>query len=413
MKPCFMPADILLPNEKIEMEKWAVIACDQYTSQPEYWEKVKEFVGSSKSTLNLVFPEVYLGEEDGRIDSICTAMKDYLKDGIVGQAVSNGFILVKRQVGHGTRTGLIGVIDLEQYDFNPGSEKLIRATEGTVLSRIPPRVKIRTNAVLECPHVMLLIDDPDKKLIEPLAAQSGQLRKLYDFDLMLGGGRVKGYSVEGKMAESLTKLISQMQAESNNFFLAAGDGNHSLATAKTCWENIKANLSEKERVSHPARFSMVEVINLHDDSLNFEPIHRVVDNCDCDAIMTSFSEFLKENGLTADLGDEITLVDSNGKRRVFSIGGLEGRLPIDIIQRFLDTFTINSESELDYIHGENHVIDLLKKKKSVGILLKAIGKSSLFPGIAAGGVLPRKTFSIGEADEKRFYTECRKITAEL
>lgn len=409
MNPCFMPADILLPNEKIEMGKWAVIACDQYTSQPEYWERVREIVGSSESALNIVFPEVYLAKEDGRIENICASMKEYLKNGTVTKAVTNGFILVEREVGHGTRTGLIGVIDLEEYEFTPGSEKLIRATEGTVLSRIPPRVRIRENAVLECPHVMLLVDDPARKLIEPLAAEKENLRKLYDFDLMLGGGNVKGYAIEGERAESLTKLISRMQAESGNFFLAAGDGNHSLATAKTCWENIKVNLTEEEKANHPARFSMVEVINLHDDSLNFEPIHRVVDNCDCDAIMTPFSEFLKENGLTADWGDEITLVDSNGERKAFSIGGLEGRLPIDIVQRFLDAFTVNSESQLDYIHGENHVIDLLKKKKSVGILLKSIDKSSLFPGIATGGVLPRKTFSIGEADEKRFYIECRHI----
>jgi len=213
MKPCFMPADILLPNEKIEMGKWAVIACDQYTSQPEYWERVRETVGSSESALNLVFPEVYLGKEEGRIDIICASMKEYLKNGIVIQAVSNGYILVERQVGHGTRTGLIGVIDLEEYDFTPGSEKLIRATEGTVLSRIPPRVRIRENAVLECPHVMLLIDDPERQLIEPLAAKKENLRKLYDFDLMLDGGNVRGYAVEGERAESLTKLISQMQAE--------------------------------------------------------------------------------------------------------------------------------------------------------------------------------------------------------
>jgi uncharacterized protein (DUF1015 family) len=407
-----MPADILLPNEKIEMGKWAVIACDQYTSQPEYWDKVKEFVGSSESALNLVFPEVYLGEEDGRIHSICTSMKEYLKNGIVTQAVTNGFILVERQVGHGIRTGLIGVIDLEQYDFNPGSEKLIRATEGTVLSRIPPRVRIRTNAVLECPHVMLLVDDPDRQLIEPLAAQREQLRKLYDFDLMLGGGNVKGYAIEGLRAESLIMLISQMQAGSNNFFLAAGDGNHSLATAKTCWENIKADLSEEEKACHPARFSMVEVINLHDASLNFEPIHRVIDNCDCDTIHKYFNKYIEDNGLTGREGDEITFVDSSENKVGLSLDGLEGRLPVDIVQRFLDDLTKNDPEKLDYIHGENHVIDLVKKKKAVGILLKSIDKSSLFPGIAAGGVLPRKTFSIGEADEKRFYTECRKIAAE-
>ena len=410
MKPCFMPADILLPNEKIEMEKWAVIACDQYTSQPEYWEKVREFVGSSESALNLVFPEVYLGKEDGRIENICASMKEYLKNGIVIQAVSNGYILVERQVGHGTRTGLIGVIDLEEYDFTPGSEKLIRATEGTVLSRIPPRVRIRENAVLECPHVMLLIDDPERQLIEPLAAKKENLRKLYDFDLMLDGGNVRGYAVEGERAELLTKLISQMQAESNNFFLAAGDGNHSLATAKTCWEKIKENVSEEERANHPARFSMVEVINLHDDSLNFEPIHRVIDDYDCATILKHFNKYIEDNGLTGREGDEITFVDPSDNKVGFALDGLNGRLPVDVLQRFLDELTKNDPEKLDYIHGENHVMDLVKKKKATGILLKSIDKSSLFPGIAAGGVLPRKTFSIGHADEKRFYVESRTIT---
>ena len=410
MKPCFMPADILLPNETTEMGKWAVIACDQYTSQPEYWDKVKDTVGASASALNIVFPEVYLGKEDGRIESICASMKEYLKNGTVTGAVSNGFILVEREVGHGTRTGLIGVIDLEEYDFDPGSKKLIRATEGTVLSRIPPRVRIRENAVLECPHVMLLLDDPQKKLIEPLAAEKESLKKLYDFDLMLGGGNIKGYAVEGDRAESLTKLIAEMQAESGSFFLAAGDGNHSLATAKTCWENIKVNLNAEEMTSHPARFSMVEVINLHDDSLNFEPIHRVVEDHDCGAVTEAFYKYIKESGMTAEEGDEVTFVGPAGEKTALSIGGLGGRLPVDVVQRFLDELTKNNAEQVDYIHGDNHVIDLVNKKKATGILLKSIDKGSLFPGIAAGGVLPRKTFSIGHADEKRFYVECRNIS---
>lgn len=412
MKPCFMPADILLPNPKTEMGKWAVIACDQYTSQPEYWDKVKDTVGTSASALNIVFPEVYLGKEDGRIENICASMKEYLKNGTVTGAVSNGFILVEREVGHGTRTGLIGVIDLEEYDFDPGSKKLIRATEGTVLSRIPPRVRIRENAVLECPHVMLLIDDPQKKLVEPLAAEKESLRKLYEFDLMLGGGSIKGYAVEGERAESLTKLIAEMQAESGSFFLAAGDGNHSLATAKTCWENIKVNLSEEAMSSHPARFSMVEVINLHEDSLNFEPIHRVVEDHDCSTVIAAFYKYIKENGMTAEEGDEVTFVGQAGEKTALSIGGLGGRLPVDVVQRFLDELTKNNVEQVDYIHGDNHVIDLVNKKKATGILLKSIDKGSLFPGIAAGGVLPRKTFSIGHADEKRFYIECRRISEE-
>ena len=409
MKPCFMPADILLPNEKIEMGKWAVIACDQYTSQPEYWERVREIVGPSESALNLVFPEVYLGKEDGRIENICASMKEYLKNETVTKAVTDGFILVEREVGHGTRTGLIGVIDLEEYDYDPGSKKLIRATEGTVLSRIPPRVRIRENAVLECPHVMLLIDDPKRQLIEPLAAEKEDLRKLYDFDLMLGGGNVKGYAIEGERAESLTTLIAQMQAESDNFFLAAGDGNHSLATAKTCWEKIKASLSEEEKAAHPARFSMVEVINLHDDSLNFEPIHRVVEDFDRETILKHFNKYIEDNGLFGREGDEIIFVDAGENKVGFALDGLNGRLPVDVLQRFLDELTKNDPEKLDYIHGGDHVMDLVKKKKATGILLKSIDKSSLFPGIAAGGVLPRKTFSIGHADEKRFYVECRKI----
>ena len=410
MKPCFMPADILLPNKNTDMEKWAVIACDQYTSQPEYWDEVRETVGTSASAFNIVFPEVYLGKGDGRIESICRTMTGYLNDGTLTQAVSNGFILVERKVGHGTRTGLIGVIDLEEYDFDPGSKKLIRATEGTVLSRIPPRVRIRENAVLECPHVMLLVDDPGRRLIEPLAADKEDLRKLYDFDLMLGGGNVKGYAVEGEKALSLVKLISAMQAEGGSFFLAAGDGNHSLATAKTCWEKIKENLGEEEKASHPARFSMVEVINLHDDSLNFEPIHRVVDGHDFGAVIESFYGYIKENGMSAEDGDEVTFIGPAGERTALSIGGSNGRLPVDVVQRFLDELTKKDPEKLDYIHGDNHVMDLVKKKNATGILLKSIDKSSLFPGIAAGGVLPRKTFSIGHADEKRFYIECRKIT---
>lgn len=410
MKPCFMPADILLPNKNTDMEKWAVIACDQYTSQPEYWDEVRETVGTSASAFNIVFPEVYLGKGDGRIESICRTMTGYLNDGTLTQAVSNGFILVERKVGHGTRTGLIGVIDLEEYDYDPGSKKLIRATEGTVLSRIPPRVRIRENAVLECPHVMLLVDDPGRRLIEPLAADKEDLRKLYDFDLMLGGGNVKGYAVEGEKALSLVKLISAMQAEGGSFFLAAGDGNHSLATAKTCWEKIKENLGEEEKASHPARFSMVEVINLHDDSLNFEPIHRVVDDHDFKAVIEAFYGYIKENGMSAEDGDEVTFIGPAGERTALSIGGSNGRLPVDVAQRFLDELTKGDPEKLDYIHGDNHVMDLVKKKNATGILLKSIEKSSLFPGIAAGGVLPRKTFSIGHADEKRFYIECRRIT---
>lgn len=412
MTSCFLPANILLPNKNIDMKKWAVIACDQYTSQPEYWEEVKEFVGASESTLNLIYPEAFLEENNSKTDSICKCMKDYLRKGIINEDILNCFILVERQVNQGIRIGLIGVIDLEQYDYNIGSEKLIRATEGTVLSRIPPRVAIRSNAVLECPHVMVLIDDPKKKLIEPVVAQKAHLRKLYDFDLMFGGGNIKGSAIEGEMAISLISTISKMQKESNNFFLAVGDGNHSLATAKTCWDKIKSNLTKEEMSNHPARFSMVEVINLHDPSLLFEPIHRIIYNCESDSFLEAFNKFILNNGLTTTPGDQVAFIDSSGTIGAFSINGLGNLLPIDIIQRFLDLFATENEAQIDYIHGDTHVMNLVKNKKAVGILLNSIDKHSLFPAIEAGGVLPRKTFSIGEADEKKFYVECRKITIE-
>lgn len=409
MHPCFLPADILLPNRKVDMKKWAVIACDQYTSQPEYWDKVADFVGPSDSSLHIIFPEAFLNEEGVRIESICETMKSYLENGVVSREITNGFILVERQVEQGVRTGLIGVIDLEQYDFSAGSEKPIRSTEGTVLSRIPPRVRIRTNAVLECPHVMLLIDDPEKKLIEPLAAAKARYRELYDFDLMLGGGNIKGFAVEGETAEAVMNKIYEMQREKGSFFLAAGDGNHSLATAKTCWENLKKGLSDEEAAVHPARFSMVEVINLHESSLVFEPIHRVIYNCSGAEIAGAFKKFLIENGFTCKEGDQVRFISSGGGEQV-SIDGLEGRLPVDVLQRFLDEYAAqHPDCGLDYIHGENHVMELVQKNHGVGILLQPIDKFSLFPAIAAGGALPRKTFSIGEADEKRFYIECRKI----
>lgn len=410
-KSCFIPADILLPSGA-DWEKWAVIACDQYTSQPEYWEKVKALVGSAPSSLNIVYPEVYLSEGAARTERICAAMRDYLDRGVLREAVRGGYILVERETEQGTRLGLIGVIDLEEYDFTPGSRARIRATEGTVLSRIPPRVRIRENAPLECPHVMLLLDDAKRELIEPIAARSAELRKLYDFDLMLGGGHVRGYALEGETAAVASRTIRAMEAERGDFFLAAGDGNHSLATAKTCWENIKTKLSAAETERHPARYTLVEVVNLHDESLVFEPIHRIIRGAELNTLTAEFRSYLDSEGMSAESGGEIVLFDARGGREALSIRGLNGRLPVDALQRFLDGFIEqNPELSIDYIHGAESVAELVRDRGAVGILLNSIDKHALFPAIAAGGALPRKTFSIGKADEKRFYIECRRIEA--
>lgn len=406
---CFLPADIMLPCGA-DWEKWAVIACDQYTSQPEYWEKAAALAGSGLSALNLVYPEVYLGEGGARTERICAAMRDYLDSGVLREAVRGGYILVERETAHGTRLGLIGVIDLEAYDFTPGARARIRATEGTVLSRIPPRVRIRENAALECPHVMLLLDDAKSELIEPVAARSAELRKLYDFDLMLDGGHVRGYAVEGEMAAEVSRTIRAMEAERGDFFLAAGDGNHSLATAKTCWENIKAKLSADEAKRHPARYTLVEVVNLHDESLVFEPIHRIVCGAELNSLTAEFRSYLEPEGMAAASSGDVVFFDARGGREALSICGLNGRLPVDVLQRFLDGFIArNPAFSIDYIHGAESVAELVRDRGAVGILLNSIDKHALFPAIAAGGALPRKTFSIGEADEKRFYIECRRI----
>ena len=249
MQSCFLPADVLLPGEKADFEKWAVVACDQFTSQREYWEKAAEIVGDAPSTLNIVYPEVYLSEGDARIPAIRRAMETYLADGTLSERVKDGFVLVRRTTESGERLGLVGKLDLEQYDFTPGTSAPVRATEGTILSRIPPRVRIRRGAPIESPHIMMLVDDPQMRLIEPLAQKN--LPKLYDTELMLGGGHISGYAVEGELARATARLIETIQRESGGFFLAAGDGNHSLATAKACWEELRPTLTEAEREDHP------------------------------------------------------------------------------------------------------------------------------------------------------------------
>ena len=308
MQACFLPADILLPDAAADFEKWAVVACDQFTSQPEYWRKAAEIVGDAPSTLNLVYPEAYLAEGDARIAAIRQAMEDYMRRGVLQTRVKDGFVLVRRVTESGERLGLVGRLDLEQYDFTPGTSAPVRATEGTILSRIPPRVRIRQGASIESPHAMMLIDDAAMRLIEPLADR--ELPKLYDTELMLGGGHIAGYAVEGELAARTAEQIARMQAESGGFFLAVGDGNHSLATAKACWEAIKPTLSDEARVDHPARFALCELVNLHSPALIFRPVHRVVFGAEIDALQSGFERYLRAHGMTLADGGEVTLVQA-------------------------------------------------------------------------------------------------------
>lgn len=411
----FKSADILLPKDA-DMSKWSVVACDQYTSEPEYWEKAEEIVGDAMSTLKITFPEAYLTkcDEQARIESINKTMLEYMPN---LAEYKNALIYLKRTMADGKiRHGIIGAVDLEDYDYNKGSDAMIRATEGTVLERIPPRVKIRENASLELPHVMLLIDDRDKTVIEPLYTKTDG--KIYDFELMLGGGHAEGYLLSDaeteKVMDALTKL-SDKDAFNKKYntsgkapmLFAVGDGNHSLATAKACYENLKKKLSPEEAAKHPARYALVEVVNLHDDSLEFKPIHRVVFGCDPEKLISELSEYYAQGGAFAEQKVEYCYAGTEG---TVTFKAPASPLEVGNLQKFLDEYIKkNPGSSVDYIHGDDVTRRLGTEEGNIGFILPPMSKNSLFETVIADGVLPRKTFSMGEACEKRFYLECRKI----
>ncbi len=396
----FKKADILIPKD-IDFSKWSVVACDQYTSQPEYWDEVKTFVGTEPSALNIVFPEAFLSEGDGRIAKINATMEEYISGGIFEECLDS-MIYVERTMANGkTRKGIIGCVDLEEYDFSVGSKSKIRATEGTVLERIPPRVKIRENASLELPHVMLLIDDKDKTVIEQ--TEKGEL--IYDFDLMQNSGHLKGYLLSDFEAERILGAISELDENADgNLLFAVGDGNHSLATAKTCWENLKPELSEEERENHPARFCLVEIENIHDDALEFEPIHRVVFNVEPEKLLADFVAYYPDTEETDNGGQHIEYTYKNKKGNLF-VKNSPSALCVGTLQKFLD----EKGYEVDYIHGADVTERLSQAENTIGFLLPAMEKCDLFRGVIADGALPRKTFSMGEAEDKRFYFEAKKI----
>lgn len=385
---------ILLPKNA-DMTAWAVNACDQYTSDNKYWEDLKQFVGDKPSALKLIYPEIYLKDDtQNRINAINANMSKYLNSGVFYE-VTGKFILVERTTQSGTRTGIVLAIDLEDYSFEKGSKALIRSTEATILERIPPRVEIRKNAVIELPHVMLLFDDKQNVVLGNI--KRGKV--LYDFELNMGGGRIKGTEILNTEEvivsfESLAK--GDRYGNGQHIMFAVGDGNHSLATAKTCWENLKSTLSEEERKTHPARIALVEAVNLYDTALAFEPIHRLVKT-------DKGEEFA--NGLRLS-GSGKAQVAINGKVRDIPF-------PHDIPQgiRQLDEciadFIAQNGGEVDYIHGEDELKSF--SSQGAGVLLPPIGKDAFFRLIVTGGNLPRKTFSMGEGNEKRYYIEAKKI----
>ena len=424
---------LLMPREGIDLSKWAVIACDQYTSQPDYWNNADAIVGDAPSTLRLTLPEVYLEQPDvkERTAKIQDAMQRYQQDGTLTE-YEPGMMLVERTTKSGTRRGVVLSFDLEAYDYQAGSQSLIRPTEKTVVERIPPRLAVREGASLELPHIMLLIDDPDHKVIEPLFADKDAFRKAYDTDLMLDGGHLSGWFVpEGKETAALIERLNGL-ADPETFNKKYGltgehavlpyavcDGNHSMATAKANWERIKQALSEEERQDHPARFVLAEVVNIHDDSLEIEGIHRVLFHSHPREVFQAADDFFRLHGGMAYCGDPKSAPSTNvqsfpcmfhGEQVTLCIVDSPWALPVATLQNFLDDFLEkNPKSHIDYIHGADVVRELSQDARNMGFLLPDPAKEDLFRGVILDGVLPRKTFSMGEAQEKRYYMEARKI----
>lgn len=404
MHNCFEAADILLPQH-CAMTKWACVACDQYSSQPEYWERVRDFVGDAPSTYHMIFPEALLrqGAGEERIAAGHRHMTEYLESGLF-HTYRRSFIYVERTMPSGAvRRGLMGQVDLEEYDFHPGSPAHIRATEGTVQERIPPRMKLLRGAKLEFPHVLLLCDDKKDAILT--AAKDAAGEKVYDFDLMENGGRIRGWLISGMGVSLVNSAVSQYiaateaaQEPGNAMSFAVGDGNHSLASAKGCWEEIKPTLSEEERLNHPARYALVELENVHDDAIEFEPIHRVVKGEKLDMLMDT----LRAKSVSE--GYPITMLTENGEETIH-LSRQESPLALAILQPMLDDFAVKTGATMDYIHGEDVTRELSKAPNTLGLIVPGMEKESLFPGVLQGGVLPRKTFSMGQANEKRYYLE--------
>ena len=396
----FRPADILLPKD-CEYSKWSVVACDQYTSQPEYWQRVAEYVGRAPSALRLILPESCLEGPNVETDimEVNNTMTRYLREERFCTLPASLIYVERRLDNLRLRRGLVGMVDLEQYDYEPGAEAQVRATEGTVMARIPPRVAVRKNAPLELPHVMLLADDPEKTVLEPLSARKDQMEKVYDFDLMERGGHIAGWRVSGETKAAVQSALDALDnaalqrekygdaAENGKLTFAVGDGNHSLAAAKRFWEEKRETLPENERETDPARFALVEIENIHEPSLDFEPIHRVIFDTDTSTFAAEFTAHRTEwEAEDKTLGERVAAAESFCRAYIAAHGGY-----------------------IDYIHGDDTARALGEKPNCAAVLLPPVEKSGLFLSVLKNGALPKKSFSMGNARDKRYYLECRKI----
>ena len=400
----FHAADILIPK-CADMKRWSAVACDQYTSEPEYWQEAERYVGGAPSSLKLILPEIYLGRPDAaeRISKINSTIREYLAAGIF-EEYKNSMVYVERTQSDGrVRRGIVGAIDLEEYDYRPGSRSQVRATEATVIERIPPRLEIRKNAAIELPHIMILIDDPEKTVIEPMGKKP--LKPLYDFDLMGGGGHIKG----GLMGEAEIKEADAALGALKNsceMLFAMGDGNHSLATAKEHYEALKRQNPGKDMSNHPARYALCEIVNLHSEALSFEAIHRIVKVDDPYKLIMEMS---LELGLSGIPSEQEVKIHRNYTVRDLYIREPKSKLAVGSVQAFLDGYLKENGGSIDYIHGADTLKRLATEDGAIGFEFDPMSKSDLFPAVIGDGALPRKTFSMGCAADKRYYLEARKI----
>ena len=418
MKIPFKAGNILIPKN-VDMHKWSVVACDQYTSEPDYWNEVKNIVGDSPSTLNLTLPEIYLEDNDveERIKKINENMKKMIDEDIFNEYKDSMIYLERTQNDGKVREGLMGIVDLEDYSYEIGSQTLIRATEKTVIERIPPRMKVRENAILELPHIMILIDDEKKEIIESLKSKVNDNDVVYDFDLMQKGGHIKGYKLNN---ETINEVIYKLEnlADKDYFekkydvkdkgilLFAMGDGNHSLATAKACYEKLKETMSEEEYLNHPARYALVELVNLHSPALEFEAIHRVLFDVDVNDLVNNLYNYYNIN--ETGNGQKFELITKDFDKTLY-IENPKSNIPVGSIQIFLDEYLKTHKGKIDYIHGEDVTKELGSKENNIGIIFEAMSKNDLFKTVILDGALPRKTFSMGHSNDKRFYLEARKI----
>ncbi len=415
----FGPAEILLPAPQVDLTRWAVIACDQFTSQPDYWQSVERLVGQVPSALRLILPEAHLEAPDveGRIEAVHHTMEQYLAEGVF-QVLDHALVYVERTQADGrVRRGLVGAVDLEQYDFTPGADARIRSSEKTIQERLPPRMRVRRHAPIELPHLQLLLDDPEKTVLEPLASHREQMRPLYDFPLQQGGGHLRGWQLSEAQMAAVADALEQLHdpqrkleryGMKTEMLFAVGDGNHSLAAAKQCYEEQKRQTSPEQWASLRSRYALAEILNLYDDAMSFDAIHRVLFDVNPQEVLEAFRRFYPAASDKSGRGHEIFYISAHEQGSLW-VSNSQDQLEAGTLQRFLEAYLQDHPGRVDYVHGDAVARELGAQPGALAFCLPRISKEAFFPTVLTDGVMPLKSFSIGTAADKRYYMEARRI----